>query len=411
MVLGYLIPEFPGQTHIWMWREIVHMRESGSEITIFSTRRPSERDRARHGFAALAQKETVYLWPRKSGDWLGAIVWAIATKPLGIMRCMRMAINMPPVENKSAWKTLVPLFVPSSVLAREVERLGIEHLHSHSCRNAALIAMIVKHLTGVGFSLTLNANIDWWGGAMAEKFGEADFTIAITEWLLAEIKRDYAQLRTDQVLLGRIGVDTRKWVPDQNAEDGDGTLRIITVGRLHLSKGHDDLLRSVALMLAEGRKVTLRLLGDGPQRNELESFARELGITEKVKFEGSVAEERIIEEMRRADVFVLASHAEPLGVAYMEAMSMEVATIGTAAGGVGEIITDEVDGLLVEPRNVEALVRAITKLQDNPDMRRKIAQAGRQTIINRFDSRIGARTLRERLEAQDRRNSSAAASG
>jgi colanic acid/amylovoran biosynthesis glycosyltransferase len=88
----------------------------------------------------------------------------------------------------------------------------------------------------------------------------------------------------------------------------------------------------------------------------------------------------------------------------MEAMSMEVATVGTAAGGVGEIITDGVDGLLVEPRNVEALAGAMARLQDNPDLRRRLAQAGRPTIINRFDSRIGARTLRERLENQRNRS-------
>ena len=144
--------------------------------------------------------------------------------------------------------------------------------------------------------------------------------------------------------------------------------------------------------------MTLRVFGDGPQRRELESLAKELGIAEKVKFEGSVSEERIIEEMRNADVFVLASHAEPLGVVYMEAMSMEVATVGTAAGGVGEIITDGVDGLLVEPRSIEAIADAIARLQDNQALRLRLARAGRQTIINRFDSRIGVKTLRERLE-------------
>jgi glycosyltransferase involved in cell wall biosynthesis len=88
----------------------------------------------------------------------------------------------------------------------------------------------------------------------------------------------------------------------------------------------------------------------------------------------------------------------------MEAMSMEVATVGTAAGGVAEIITDGIDGLLVEPRNVEALAGAMARLQDNPDLRRRLAQAARSTIIKRFDSRIGARTLRERLENQRNRS-------
>ncbi len=258
--------------------------------------------------------------------------------------------------------------------------------------------MMAKRLIGIGYSMTLNANIEGWGGAMAEKFGEADFTIAITERLLAQVRRDYPNLCSDQTLLGRIGVDTRKWVPGRNAADKDGTLRVITVGRLHSSKGHDDLLRAVALMMRAGRHVTLRLLGDGPQRDELETLAQKLGIAEKVRFEGSVSEERVIEEMRNSDVFVLASHAEPLGVVYMEAMSMEVATVGTAAGGVGEIITDGVDGLLVEPRNVVALADAMSKLQDNPALRLRLAREGRQTIINRFDSRIGAKTLRDRLE-------------
>jgi glycosyltransferase involved in cell wall biosynthesis len=148
-----------------------------------------------------------------------------------------------------------------------------------------------------------------------------------------------------------------------------------------------------------GRKVFLRVLGDGPQRRELEMLAWELGIAEQVRFEGSVSEERIIEAMQEADVFVLASHAEPLGVVYMEAMSMEVATIGTAAGGVEEIITDGVDGLLVEPKNADALARAMVKLQDKPELRLRLARAGRQAIVDRFDSRIGARTLKERIEA------------
>jgi colanic acid/amylovoran biosynthesis glycosyltransferase len=395
--LGYIIPEFPSQTHVWIWREIVHMREWGGEITIFSTRRPSDRDRARHAFAESAQRETVYLWPRRMGDWFGALAWSIVTRPLGFAHCVGMAMSLP-VERKPAWKALLPLLVPGCTLAREVVRHKIEHLHSHSCANSALLAMMVKRLTGIGYSLTLNANIDWWGGAMAEKFREADFTIAITAGLLAQMRRDFPNLRPDQMLLGRIGVDTRKWAPDRYLKKGDGILRVITVGRLHPSKGHDDLLRAIARLATARKKVTLNILGDGPQRQELESLAKGLGIAEEVKFEGSVSEEMIIEAMRKADVFVLASHAEPLGVVYMEAMSMEVATVGTAAGGVGEIITHGVDGLLVEPRNVEAIAEAIATLQEDAGLRRRLAQAGRQTIINHFDSRLGAQTLQERLE-------------
>ena len=133
----------------------------------------------------------------------------------------------------------------------------------------------------------------------------------------------------------------------------------------------------------------------------LKSLAKELGIAEEVKFEGSVSEERIIDEMRRTDVFVLASHSEPLGVVYwrrcrwkLRLSARQPAVWGRSSDGVDGL------GLLVEPRNVEALAGAMARLQDNPDLRRRLAQAGRPTIINRFNSQIGARTLRERLETQ-----------
>src|SRR5581483_2485279 len=189
MKIGYLIPEFPGQTHIWMWREIVHMREFGFGITIFSTRRPTERDRARHEFAKLAQKTTVYLWPNSFAELMGGLLWAVATSPGGAMRCLKLAILLP-VEKPLGWKALLPLIVPACFLARALNRRGIKHLHVHSCANSAILAMMVKQLTGTPYSLTLNANVDWWGGAMAEKFANADFTITHTGWLFEQLKRD-----------------------------------------------------------------------------------------------------------------------------------------------------------------------------------------------------------------------------
>jgi glycosyltransferase involved in cell wall biosynthesis len=83
-------------------------------------------------------------------------------------------------------------------------------------------------------------------------------------------------------------VDTRRWTPNQKAEDGDGTLHVITVGRLHEAKGHDDLLRALARLTAEGRKVTLRMF-------EMDRGGRNLKLFRDIKFEGSVSEERIID--------------------------------------------------------------------------------------------------------------------
>ncbi len=372
----------------------------GVPIQMFSTRPPSARDRARHGFAEDAARETIYLWPIGLFRAVGLLLWAAATRPAALLRCVGLGLTLP-VDRRPGWLRVLPLIVPACALAKESERLGVRRIHSHTCANSAVLCMMVKRLSGLPYSMTLNANIEWWGGAMREKFGEADFTIAITQWLLDQIRRDYPDLAPEQALLGRIGVDTRKWAP--TSEPGSARpagVRLLTVGRLHESKGHDVLIGALKILADEGKDVSLRIIGEGPRRQDLEALTASSRLSGRVEFLGSLSEDQIIAQMREADLFVLASHAEPLGVVYMEAMAMQVATIGTAAGGVGEIITDGVDGLLVPPGDPVGLADAIRRLMADEPLRLRLAAAGRQTIVDRFDSRIGAATLYERLHGQ-----------
>ena len=394
--VAYLIPEFPGQTHIWMWREIEHLRQWGVEVCIFSTRPPALRDRARHVFAEAARGETTYVG-RCGPALFAACVWALATRPLALLGCIRLALALP-VEGRGRWRKLLPLVVPACLLARRLERRGVEHLHCHTCANGAILAMMNKRLTGIPYSLTLNANLEWWGGGMAQKLGQASFTIAIAQWLLDQVRRDFPQLGPDQVLLGRIGVDTRKWVPVPRHGNRDGgPARIVSVGRLTASKGFDILLRALRRVRQSGQDVTLRIIGAGPEHAALEALAVELGLHDAVQFLGSLAEEEIITELRTADLFVLASHAEPLGVVYMEAMALGVAAVGTAAGGVGEIIRDGDNGLLAPPADADLLAERVIRLVRDCGLRERLGAAGRRTIVADFDSRLGAAVLFERL--------------
>ena len=395
--LGYLIPEFPGQTHIWMWREIVWMRRFGVPVELFSTRPPPARDAARHSFAEDARRSTFYLAPMGFFGAAGALLWGLL-HPWGLLRCIGLALSIP-VEKRPRWKKVLPLVVPALRLAREARRRKVRRFHIHSCANAAILGMMVRRLNGTPFSMTLNANIGWWGGAMAEKMNDADFTIAITTSLLDEARGVAPGLDGRRILLGRIGVDTDRWAPDGRRKPSSKG-RIVSVSRLVPTKGQDTLLAAVEILARQGIDLEVRLIGDGPQRQELEALSSKSGLQNVVRFLGSLAEHEIIEHLKWADLFVLASHAEPLGVVYMEAMSMEAATIGTRAGGVGEIITDGVDGLLVPPKNPEALAEAIRKLLEDPGLRSRLGSAARKTIVERFDSRIGAATLYERITGQ-----------
>jgi glycosyltransferase involved in cell wall biosynthesis len=409
--IGYFIPEFPGQTHIWMWREIVNLRAWGVPIVLFSSRRPPERDRARHGFAEAAANETIYLWPAGVGAIVAALLWALFTRPVGLLRCATLALTLPVDRTGKKKQKLLPMIVPAVLMAKQARARGIDHFHSHTCAGGAILCMMVKRLNGTPFSMTLNANINWWGGAMKEKFEDAAFTVAITKWLLAEMKRDYPTLRPDQAILGRIGVDTQRWTPTEGRADGDAAnmaassplapepspLRLFTLGRLHISKGHWVVLKAMALLRGRGIATTWRVAGDGPERANIEKLTDELGLKDHVTLLGSQPEDVCLAEMRAADVFVLTSDAEPLGVVYMEAMSTATPTIGTAAGGVGEIITNEVDGILIPPKSPDALADAIERLANDPALRGRVGQAGRASIIQNFEARLGAATLYERI--------------
>jgi colanic acid/amylovoran biosynthesis glycosyltransferase len=397
MKIGYLIPEFPGQTHIWIWREISHMREWGVQMKIFSTKCPSEDVQARHAFAELARKETYYLWPQSPSRLLATLVWVLLTRPLGLVRVIWLALTLD-VDERPQWRSTLPLVLVACILAREASAVGLKHLHCHSCAKSAILAMMLKRLTGITYSLNLNANIEWWGGAMAEKLTQGEFTLAVTKWLLNQIKRDYPHLRENQAILGHTGVDTAKWIPVNPASrEEDEVFQIITVGRLHPSKGHDLLIRALKRLVDAGLIVKLTVIGAGSERESLESLVSNLGLPDLVQFTGSLSEDQIIELMKQSDAFVLASHAEPLGVVYMEAMSMEVPTIGTNAGGVTEIISNGYDGLLVPPGDDIALAEAIERLMKNPELQLQLARNGRRTIVQRFDSRIAAATLHQRL--------------
>jgi colanic acid/amylovoran biosynthesis glycosyltransferase len=405
MKIGYLIPEFPGQTHIWIWREICHMREWGISIHLFSTKRPSPDIKARHGFAKLAEDETYYLWKPSIREIIKSIFWAIFTSPLGLIKSIWLALKID-IDTRYAFGVkirllhLIPLVLIACIFAREAKKQGIEHLHCHSCANSAIIAMMLKRMTSIPYSLTLNANLEWWGGGLASKFADADFTIAITEWLLEEVRKNYPNLRPEQLILGGIGVDTTKWVPIHNNEFKikDNSFQVVTVSRLHPSKGHDTLIRAIKQLIDAGKVVKLNIIGTGSELGNLKVLVNQLNLSEFIDFTGSLSEDQIIEQMQQADAFVLASHAEPLGVVYMEAMAMEVPTIGTNAGGVAEIITNNHDGLLVPPRDDTMIANALTLLIENPQLRLQLGRNGRETIVQRFDSRIGAATLYNRLK-------------
>jgi colanic acid/amylovoran biosynthesis glycosyltransferase len=392
--IAYLMPEFPGQTHVWFWREVSHMRDWGVDVRLFSTRPPDEQAAARHAFAEQAKRETIYLLPRPVTSVVAATVWGLR-RPRQFARAAMVPFTLEGMSLRQRATTL-PLLFAGCIFAREAVSQGIRHVHLHSAARSAVIALMARQLSGLPYSFTLHGNLDWWGGGMASKLENAEFAVAVAEWLRDDIRRTYPQLHPSAVVVASMGVDTRTWVPVQPSS-GNLTFQLMTVGRLALGKGHDVTLRALAQLRESGRDVRLSIIGSGPDRAVLESLINELGLERSVDLLGTLSEGEVIETLGHADAFVLASRVEPRAVAYMEAMALGLPTVGTDVGGSAEIITNEHDGLLVPAEDEEGLAGAIARLMDDPGLRRHLGRNARRTAVERFDSRISAAPLYERL--------------
>jgi glycosyltransferase involved in cell wall biosynthesis len=149
-------------------------------------------------------------------------------------------------------------------------------------------------------------------------------------------------------------------------------------------KGVHVLLHAVAPLQGEWR---LRVLGSGPEKDSLQSLARELGIAPRVEFVEWVESNAMPRFYNSLDVVVVPSLTRPnwkeqFGRVLMEAMACGVPVIGSASGEIPYVIGDA--GIIVPENNSDALTRALTELQNSPPSRAQLGQAGRTRALKEF---------------------------
>lgn len=155
----------------------------------------------------------------------------------------------------------------------------------------------------------------------------------------------------------------------------------VCVANLSKAKNHALLLSALKeVVAASPQKIMLLLVGDGPLRPALTSAASELG--NAVRFLGRRTDVPAI--LAAADAFVLASDYEGNPLAVMEAMAAARPVVATAVGGIPELITDGVDGLLVQPGSPEGLAEGMIKLASNPNLASALGTAASETARARF---------------------------
>ncbi|KQM33706.1 hypothetical protein ASF03_08375 [Rhizobium sp. Leaf68] len=152
------------------------------------------------------------------------------------------------------------------------------------------------------------------------------------------------------------------------------------LGRFVPTKGFDTLLRAVATT----PHLWLWLVGDGPDRADLEQLVQELGIADRVRFIGWVSEPAAY--IKAADMFCVPSRQEPLGNVLLEGWKAEVAVVSTKTEGPSWAAAHDESALFTEIDDVEGMAQALLRLEGSPELRAKLVQGGREQLAARFSA-------------------------
>ena len=256
----------------------------------------------------------------------------------------------------------------------------------------ATVGMLAALAWKIPWSLTLHGPDEFFDQEafyLRRKIESASFVICISDFCRSQALRIAPDLDDSRLEVVRLGVDCLALrLPEPGsaaATNQRSPLRLVCTGRMVAAKGHRILLEALARLATEGVDYSCTLIGDGPERRSLESLCKRLGIEGRVRFPGAMAHRQTLSEVAQADAFVLASFAEGLPVALMEAMALGIPCVSTMVAAIPELIEDRKNGLLVPAANPEALRIALGQLANDVEFRLKLGQKARATVEDRYN--------------------------
>jgi glycosyltransferase involved in cell wall biosynthesis len=384
--MAYLASTYPYVSQSFIIREVQKLRALDFDIQTASINPP---DRPYSDLAEEEREELAVTFCVKNLSivaMLRAHLATVAQRPGAYLRGLFGALRMAGTDRKQLLLA-VGYFVEAVIIGRWMASRRLRHLHVHLSNPASTVGLIASRIFPIEFSFTAHGPDEFYdvpGYRLMDKISGASFVRCIAYFTRSQLMRVSEPRYWNKFEVARLGVDPEVFAPRPFRQTID-RFEILCVGRLVPSKGQHVLIAAVDHLSKAGRKVCLRLVGNGIDQQSLEREVKERGVGGQVVFEGPVNQDRIRELYRKADLFVLASFAEGIPVALMEAMAMEIPCVTTFIAGIPELIRDNIDGLLVAASDEFALAQAIERLIDDPELRCSLGRAGRQRVIEKFN--------------------------
>lgn len=397
MRLVYVTSSFPhGPGEAFLLPEVLELGRQGHEVWVVPMH-------PRGGIVhaeALQLGDRAVVQPLLSREVVLGALKEFLRSPARALRALALLLTWKPrhlIKNLSVY--------PKGLwLGGLVRRLGVEHIHAHWAAATASMAMVAAEVSGIPWSFTAHRWDIVENNLLTRKCRHASFARFISQSGL-ELAQKRGVACGDKARVLHMGIRLPKHVTHEAAstKGSDGEfLTVLCAANLIPVKGHTYLIQAISRLIKEGKKVRLLLAGDGELRPALETRVTHLGLADWVVFLGHVPHEKLLDlyEQGKVDLYVLSSvdlggglH-EGIPVSLMEAMAFGTPVIATETGGIPELLGGSA-GLLVPPKDPEALAEAISRLATDPDLRRTLGQRGRERVEKEFSVEAVARRLAE----------------
>jgi len=403
MTVAVIVKGWPRLSETFIAQEVLGLERRGLRQVIVSLRHPT--DKTVHDLNRRVTAPATYL-PEYLHD-----------EPARVLRAVQAARRMPGWSRAlSAWtadlrrdptRNRARRFGQACVLAAELPP-DVTWLHTHFLHTPASVARYAALLNGLPWSFSAHAKDIWtspdW--EKREKLAEARWGVTCTAM-------GHAHLAVLAPEPGRVellyhGLDLSRFPdppaarPPRDGSDPADPVILLSVGRAVEKKGFDLVLGALARLPA-GLHWRWVHVGGGGRLSALKEQEARLGLTDRIEWLGAKAQDGVIAQYRRADLFVLpcrtASDGDRDGLpnVLMEAQALALPCVSTRAAAVAELIEDGTTGLLVEPEDVPALATALESLIRDPGRRAVLGNAGAEHVRRDFGCEAGFDRLFERL--------------
>lgn len=401
----YLVRSWPRLSQTFIINEVLALERRGLRLNIFSLVRSGEQVVQPQVSGVLAP--VAYLEDARRDAHARAHLTVLCAAPTRYLGALVLCLRRPNLAAGYGECTALDCFFHAVQVAASVERMRAAgdpatHVHAHFAHDPALVGMLLSRLTGLPFSFTAHAR-DLLQIPVRSLVARARAATALVTCCVANA--DYissvvpANVRPP-VRVVHHGVELGRFLPTPRDPYARAT-RLLSVGRLVEKKGYADLLHALKLVAFTGVPFTCRIYGDGPLRTPLTTLRNALGLREQVEFMGAASGEQIADELAGTDVFVLTPRVTEDGDrdgipnVLVEAMACGLPVVTTSAGGITELVEDEVNGLVAEPGAVDAVAEKIGRLLANPQLRGRLSVAARATAESDYDVDLAARALED----------------